>query len=47
MGDAERQDIAAAELIDLESMRLLERTSRRVTLTPAGAVLLDQGRIAV
>ena len=26
---------------------LLERTSRRVTLTPAGAVLLDQGRIAV
>jgi len=26
---------------------LLERTSRRVTLTPAGAVLLEQGRIAV
>jgi DNA-binding transcriptional LysR family regulator len=26
---------------------LFERTSRRVTLTPAGAVLLDQGRIAV
>src|SRR5579871_341091 len=26
--------------------RLLERTSRRVALTPAGAVLLDQGRIA-
>ena len=28
-------------------MTLLERTSRRVTLTPAGAVLLEQGRIAV
>jgi DNA-binding transcriptional LysR family regulator len=27
-------------------VRLLERTSRRVTLTPAGAVLLEQGRIA-
>ena len=27
--------------------QLLERTSRRVTLTPAGAVLLEQGRIAV
>jgi len=27
--------------------KLLERTSRRVTLTPAGAVLLEQGRIAV
>lgn len=26
---------------------LLERTSRRVTLTPAGATLLEQGRIAV
>ncbi|MGD0246915.1 MAG: LysR family transcriptional regulator [Streptosporangiaceae bacterium] len=26
---------------------LLERTSRRVTLTPAGVVLLEQGRIAV
>src|SRR6202162_3140017 len=26
---------------------LLERTSRRVTLTAAGAVLLEQGRIAV
>ena len=26
---------------------LLERTSRRVTLTPAGAILLEQGRIAV
>jgi DNA-binding transcriptional LysR family regulator len=26
---------------------LLERTSRRVALTPAGAVLLEQGRIAV
>jgi DNA-binding transcriptional LysR family regulator len=26
---------------------LLERTSRRVTLTPAGAVLLEQGRIAL
>jgi DNA-binding transcriptional LysR family regulator len=87
MGDAEQdQDIAAAELIDLESIRrsvvvaeelnftraaarlglaqpplsaaisklerrlgvrLLERTSRQVTLTPAGAVLLRQGRIAV
>ncbi len=79
-------DIAAVELIDLESIRkfivvaeelnftraaarlgmaqpplsaaigklerklgvtLLERTSRQVALTPAGAVLLDQGRIAV
>jgi DNA-binding transcriptional LysR family regulator len=28
-------------------VRLLERTSRRVTLTPAGAVLLEQGRIAL
>ena len=28
-------------------VRLLERTSRRVTLTPAGAMLLEQGRIAV
>jgi DNA-binding transcriptional LysR family regulator len=28
-------------------VRLLERTSRQVTLTPAGAVLLEQGRIAV
>jgi DNA-binding transcriptional LysR family regulator len=28
-------------------VRLLERTSRRVTLTPAGATLLEQGRIAV
>ena len=27
-------------------VRLLERTSRRVALTPAGAVLLEQGRIA-
>jgi LysR family transcriptional regulator, benzoate and cis,cis-muconate-responsive activator of ben and cat genes len=26
---------------------LLERTSRRVALTPAGAALLEQGRIAV
>lgn len=26
---------------------LLERTSRRVTLTPAGAVLLEQGRLAI
>jgi DNA-binding transcriptional LysR family regulator len=26
---------------------LLERTSRRVTLTPAGVVLLEQGRIAI
>jgi DNA-binding transcriptional LysR family regulator len=79
-------DVAAVELIDLESIRkflvvaeelnftraaarlgmaqpplsaaigklerklgvtLLERTSRRVALTPAGAVLLEQGRIAV
>jgi DNA-binding transcriptional LysR family regulator len=79
-------DIAAVELIDLESMRkfivvaeelnftraaarlgmsqpplsaalgklerklgviLLKRTSRHVTLTPAGAVLLEQGRIVV
>jgi DNA-binding transcriptional LysR family regulator len=28
-------------------VRLLERTSRRVALTPAGAVLLEQGRIVV
>jgi len=28
-------------------VRLLERTSRRVTLTPAGAVLLDQARITI
>lgn len=28
-------------------VRLLERTSRRVSLTPAGTVLLEQGRIAV
>jgi DNA-binding transcriptional LysR family regulator len=28
-------------------VRLLERTSRRVALTPAGAELLEQGRIAV
>ena len=28
-------------------VRLLERSSRRVVLTPAGAVLLEQGRIAV
>jgi DNA-binding transcriptional LysR family regulator len=28
-------------------VRLLERTSRRVTLTPAGSVLLEQARIAV
>jgi DNA-binding transcriptional LysR family regulator len=28
-------------------VRLLVRSSRRVTLTPAGAVLLEQGRIAV
>ena len=28
-------------------VRLLERTSRRVTLTPAGAVLLEQGRITL
>jgi DNA-binding transcriptional LysR family regulator len=27
-------------------VRLLERTSRRVALTPAGAVLLEQGRVA-
>jgi DNA-binding transcriptional LysR family regulator len=27
-------------------VRLLERTSRRVALTPAGAILLEQGRIA-
>ena len=86
MSDAGQQDIAAAELIDLElirrfivvaeqlnftraaarlgmaqpplsaaigklerklGVRRLERTSRRVTLTPAGAVLLEQGRIAV
>jgi DNA-binding transcriptional LysR family regulator len=86
MGDADRRDIAAGELVDLElirrfivvaeelnftraaarlglaqpplsaaigklerklGVRLLERTSRRVVLTPAGAVLLEQGRIAV
>lgn len=28
-------------------VRLLERTSRRVALTPAGAVLLEQGQLAV
>jgi DNA-binding transcriptional LysR family regulator len=28
-------------------VRLLERTSRRVTLTPAGSVLLEQGRAAL
>jgi DNA-binding transcriptional LysR family regulator len=28
-------------------VRLLERTSRQVSLTPAGAILLEQGRIAV
>jgi DNA-binding transcriptional LysR family regulator len=28
-------------------VRLLERTSRRVALTPAGAVLLEQGRVAI
>ena len=86
MGDATQQDVAAAQLVDLEwirrfivvaeelnftraaarlgqaqpplsaaigklerklGVRLLERTSRRVALTPAGAVLLEQGRIAV
>ena len=86
MVDATQQDIAAAQLIDLELIRrfvvvaeelnftraagrlglaqpplsaaigklerrlgtkLLERTSRRVTLTPAGAVLLEQGRLAI
>lgn len=38
---------AIAKLERQLGVRLLERTSRRVTLTPAGAVLLEQGRIAV
>src|ERR1700689_693668 len=38
---------AIAKLERKLGVRLLERTSRRVTLTPAGAVLLEQGRIAV
>src|SRR5579863_6356265 len=38
---------AIARLERKLGVRLLERTSRRVALTPAGAVLLEQGRIAV
>jgi DNA-binding transcriptional LysR family regulator len=38
---------AIAKLERKLGARLLERTSRRVALTPAGAVLLEQGRIAV
>lgn len=38
---------AIAKLERKLGVRLLERTSRRVTLTPAGSVLLEQGRIAV
>jgi DNA-binding transcriptional LysR family regulator len=38
---------AIAKLERTLGVRLLERTSRRVALTPAGAVLLEQGRIAV
>jgi DNA-binding transcriptional LysR family regulator len=38
---------AIAKLERKLGVPLLERTSRRVALTPAGAVLLEQGRIAV
>jgi len=38
---------AIAKLERKLGVRLLERTSRRVTLTAAGSVLLEQGRIAV
>jgi DNA-binding transcriptional LysR family regulator len=38
---------AIAKLERKLGVTLLERTSRRVTLTPAGAVLLEQGRIAI
>jgi DNA-binding transcriptional LysR family regulator len=38
---------AIAKLERKLGARLFERTSRRVALTPAGAVLLEQGRIAV
>jgi DNA-binding transcriptional LysR family regulator len=39
--------VAVGKLERKLGVRLLERTSRRVTLTPAGATLLEQGRIAV
>jgi len=39
--------VAIAKLERKLGVTLLERTSRRVALTPAGAVLLEQGRIAV
>jgi DNA-binding transcriptional LysR family regulator len=39
--------VAIGKLERKLGVRLLERTSRRVTLTPAGAMLLEQGRIAV
>jgi DNA-binding transcriptional LysR family regulator len=38
---------AIAKLERKLGVRLLDRTSRRVSLTPAGAILLEQGRIAV
>jgi DNA-binding transcriptional LysR family regulator len=38
---------AIAKLERQLGVRLLERTSRQVTLTPAGAVLFEQGRIAL
>ncbi len=41
MGDVEQQDIAAVEVADLELIRRFVV----VALTPAGAVLLEQGRI--
>jgi len=39
--------IAIAKLERKLGVALLERSSRRVTLTPAGATLLEQGRLAV
>jgi DNA-binding transcriptional LysR family regulator len=39
--------VAIGKLERKLGVTLLERTSRRVTLTPAGATLLEQGRIAV
>jgi DNA-binding transcriptional LysR family regulator len=38
---------AIAKLERKLGVRLLERTSRRVSLNPAGAALLEQGRFAV